>query len=286
MAELAPVASLPGGKNYVSSNDAPLTIAVLVKYVPDAQFDRHLDSTTGRVNRSESILSELDEYPLEAALQIAEARGGAKAGNRVVAITVGGDDASAALKKALQIGAYEAIHVNDPAIIGSDVSGTALILAAAVRTLGSVDLVLTGMASTDGETSLVPAQVAAHLNIAQLGFARSVAVEGAEVVGERNAHGSLERIRCALPALAAVTDQANEPRFPKFKEIMAARKRPVTTLSLSELGIAAEQVGVAGAKTEIISAAPRPGRTSGTVITDTGDAGVKLVDFLADSKLL
>ncbi|MCW1250412.1 electron transfer flavoprotein subunit beta/FixA family protein [Acaricomes phytoseiuli] len=263
-----------------------MTIAVLVKYVPDAQFDRHLTGDQGVLDRSESILSELDEYALEAALQIVEERGGQKAGNRVIAITMGPEDAATALKKALQIGAFEGVHLSDAALAGSDVAGTSLALAAVIRQLGGVDLVLCGMSSTDGETSLVPAQLAARLGLPQLTFASSLEAGEATITGTRQFGSIVEDIEVTLPAVVSVTDQANDPRYPNFKTIMAARKRPVQTMTLAELGLSPDQVGFAGAKAVVQQAAAKPPRSAGVVITDNGDAGVKLVDFLTEQKIL
>ncbi|WP_179389149.1 electron transfer flavoprotein subunit beta/FixA family protein [Psychromicrobium silvestre] len=266
-----------------------MTIAVLVKYVPDAQFDRHLKETNEggyALERAESILSELDEYPLEAALQLAEARGGEAAGNRVIAVTMGSDAAIGAVKKALQIGAYEGVQLSDPALAGSDVSATSLALAALIRSLGPVDLVLTGMASTDGETSLVPAQLAARLGMPQLTFASSLELNDGVLTARRDGDAYAEVLEAALPAVVSVTDQINQPRYPNFKGIMAAKKRQVSVLSLADIGVEPAQVGAAGALTVVAEASPRPPRSAGVIITDEGDAGVKLVDFLAEQKLL
>jgi electron transfer flavoprotein beta subunit len=262
-----------------------LKIVVLVKHVPDAQFDRHIGAER-TLDRSESILSELDEYALEAALQLTDARGGDKAGNEVIAVTMGGPDAANALKKALQIGASSGVHLSDEALAGSDAWATSLALAAAIRTLGDVDLVVTGMASTDGETSLVPAQLAERLGLPQLTFASSLEVSGSTVTIQRDGDGVTETVEAELPALVSVTDQANEPRYPNFKGILAAKKKKVSTLSLAEVGLDAGQVGSAGSLTAVESAQPRPARAAGTIITDEGDAGVKLVDFLAAQKLI
>ncbi|MDQ4491025.1 electron transfer flavoprotein subunit beta/FixA family protein [Sinomonas sp. ASV486] len=262
-----------------------LKIVVLVKHVPDAQFDRHLGAQ-GPLDRSESILSELDEYALEAALQLTDARGGDKGGNEVVALTMGGPDAANALKKALQIGASSGVHVSDEALAGSDASATSLALAEAIRSLGDVDIVLTGMASTDGETSLVPAQLAERLDLPQLTFASSLEISGSTARIQRDGDGVAETVEAELPALISVTDQANEPRYPNFKGILAAKKKKIATLSLGDLGLEADQVGAAGSLTAVESAQPRPARGAGTIITDEGDAGVKLVDFLAAQKLI
>jgi len=266
-----------------------LKIIVLVKHVPDAQFDRHLNGEGYTTDRDESILSELDEYALEAALQLAEARGGSKAGNQVIALSMGPSGAVNAVKKSLQMGATEGVHLTDGALAGSDAAATSLALAAAIRHLGSgspVDLVLTGMASTDGETSLVPAQLAERLGLPQVTFASALEVDGGRLTARRDADTFSETVEAALPAVVSVTDQINEPRYPNFKGIIAAKRKTITTLSLSDIGVDPSQVGHAGSWTTVTSAEERPPRTAGTIITDEGDAGIKLVDFLAAQKLL
>lgn len=263
-----------------------LKIVVLVKHVPDAQFDRHLTGQGNTVDRDESILSELDEYALEAALQLSEARGGAKAGNEVIALSMGPAGAVNSVKKSLQIGASSGVHLNDDALAGSDAAATSLALAAVIRSLGPVDLVLTGMASTDGETSLVPAQLAERLGVPQVTFASALELNGTTLTARRDGDGHSDTVEASLPALVSVTDQINEPRYPNFKGILAAKKKKITTLALSDIGIDAGQVGAAGSLTAVETAAARPPRTAGTIITDDGDAGIKLVDFLAAQKLL
>jgi electron transfer flavoprotein beta subunit len=268
-----------------------LHVAVLVKHVPDAQFDRHIDGGDLTTIRSESILSELDEYALEAALQLVEANGGAAAGHRVTALTMGPAAAVNAVKKSLQIGVDDGVHLTDDALHGSDASATSRALAALVEHEGPFDLILTGMASTDGETSIVPAQLAERLDLPQITFAASLelaghADEGWTLTARRDNDTFAETIEAALPALVSVTDQINEPRYPNFKGIMAAKKKPIRVVSLADLGLSPEDVGAAGSWTSVEDAAPRPPRSQGVVITDEGDAGIRLVDFLAGQKLL
>ncbi|WP_315912970.1 electron transfer flavoprotein subunit beta/FixA family protein [Arthrobacter sp. lap29] len=266
--------------------NSALNIVVLVKYVPDAQFDRQLSGAAHALDRSESILSELDEYALEAALALTDARGGVKGGNTVTALTVGPASAAVAVKKSLQIGATQGLHVCDDALAGSDAWATSLVLAAAIKSLGPVDLVITGMASTDGETSIVPAQLSARLGLPQITFASALEVDGNTVTARRDGDEFSEEIQATLPALVSVTDQANDPRYPNFKGILAAKKKKVTTVSLADLGISADAVGHAGSLTKVTAAAERPARSAGTIITDAGDAGIQLVDFLAAAKLI
>jgi electron transfer flavoprotein beta subunit len=266
-----------------------LKIIVLVKHVPDAQFDRHLSGANHTADRSESILSELDEYALEAALQLSEARGGEPAGNKVIALSMGPAGAVNAVKKSLQIGATEGVHLSDEALAGSDAAATSLALAAAIRHLGAdtpADLILTGMASTDGETSLVPAQLAERLGLPQVTFAASLELDGAKLTARRDGDSHADTIEATLPALVSVTDQINEPRYPNFKGIMAAKKKTITTLSLEDIGVEPALVGLSGSWTAVSTAGVRPPRTAGTIITDEGDAGIQLVEFLAAQKLL
>ena len=266
-----------------------MKIVVLVKHVPDAQFERHLSGPGHTVDRSESILSELDEYALEAALQISEANGGEKGGNTVIALTMGADGASNSIKKSLQIGASEGYHLSDPALAGSDAAATSLALAAAIQRIaqdGPVDLVIGGMASTDGETSLVPAQLAERLGLPQVTFAASLEIDGGTLTARREGDTSALTVEADLPAVVSVTDQINDPRYPNFKGIMAAKKKTITTLSLADIGLDPAQVGRAGSWTAVETAEARPPRTAGTIITDEGDAGIRLVDFLAAQKLL
>ncbi len=267
-----------------------LHIAVLVKHVPDAQFDRHIDGDDLTTVRTESILSELDEYALEAALQVVEAHGGATAGHRVTAITMGPPAAVAAVKKSLQIGADDGVHLTDEALYGSDASATSKALAALLRHAGPFDLILTGMASTDGETSLVPAQLAERLDLPQVTFASSLELsrgdDGWILAARRDNDTFAETVEAPLPALVSVTDQINEPRYPNFKGIMAAKKKQIVVHSLADIGLQPDEVGFAGSWTKVEAAAPRPPRSQGVVITDEGDAGIRLVDFLAGQKLL
>jgi electron transfer flavoprotein beta subunit len=270
-----------------NSSGTALKVLVLVKHVPDAQFERVLTGAGNTVDRSDSILSELDEYALEAALQLTEARGGAKAGHTVTALSMGPAAAVNAVKKSLQMGATDGVHLTDPALAGSDAAATSLALARAVEHLGGFDLIVTGMASTDGETSLVPSQLAERLGLPQLTFASAVELSDDDVLTvRRDGEAATQTLQAPLPALVSVTDQANEPRYPNFKGIIAAKKKKITELSLADIGLAADQVGPAGSWTEVLSAEARPPRGSGTVITDQGDAGIKLVDFLAEQKLL
>ncbi|GAA2760498.1 electron transfer flavoprotein subunit beta/FixA family protein [Actinopolymorpha rutila] len=263
-----------------------MNIVVCVKYVPDATAERGFDPGDRTVDRSgvPGLLSELDEYAVEAALKLADA-GDAE----VTVLTVGPADAADALKKSLQMGAGKAVHVLDDAIHGSDSVGTSLVLAEAVRKLGGeqpVDLVLCGMASTDGSMSVVPAMLAERLDLPQVTFASELEVGDGTVRIRRDGEAATETVEAALPAVVSVTDQANEPRYPSFKGIMAAKKKPVQTWSLTDLGVDAGAVGLAAAWTAVDSFEARPPRQKGTVVTDEGDGGQRLVAYLAEQRFV
>ncbi len=267
-----------------------MNIVVCVKYVPDSQADRGFepgDSTTDRCG-VQSRLSELDEYAVEEALKIVEAGEG-----QVTVLTVGPQGASDAIKRALQMGAHAGVHVTDEAIAGSDSIATSLVIASAVQKIteaGAVDLVLTGMASTDGVMSVVPAMVAERLGLPQVTYASELTVEGGPGAGtvtiRRDGDASTQIIRAALPALVSVTDQINEPRYPSFKGIMAAKKKPVQTWGLADIGVDPSLVGLQAAWTSIETVDARPARTAGEIVKDEGDGGRRLADYLVGHKLV
>lgn len=265
-----------------------MNIVVCIKYVPDAQSELTFsasDNTTDRLG-VEGLLSELDEYAIEAGLKLAEAAAGGVAENTVTVLTVGPGKAADAIKKALQMGAHAGVHVSDEAIHGSDAAATSLILAEAVKKIGSPDLILTGMASTDGTMGVVPAMLAERLGLPQVTLAAELTVDGGTVTIRRDGDTASVTITASLPALVSVTDQINEPRYPSFKGIMAAKKKPVETWSLADLGLGAGSVGVGAAWTKVESFTKRPPRAKGQIVTDEGDGGTQLAEFLTTHKFV
>ncbi|MFF4161011.1 electron transfer flavoprotein subunit beta/FixA family protein [Streptomyces sp. NPDC001678] len=260
-----------------------LRIVVTVKYVPDATGDRHFaeDLTVDR-DDVDGLLSELDEYAVEQALQIKEA---ADDDAEITVLTVGPEDAKDALRKALSMGADKAVHVEDDDLHGTDALGTSLVLAKALEHVG-YDLVISGMASTDGGMGVVPAMLAERLGVPQVTLLSEVAVEGGKVTGRRDGDAASEQLEASLPAVVSVTDQSGEARYPSFKGIMAAKKKPVESLDLSDLGIEADEVGLDGAWTTVDEATERPARTAGTIVKDEGEGGKQLAEFLAGQKFV
>nr|WP_202450215.1 electron transfer flavoprotein subunit beta/FixA family protein [Streptomyces sp. SID4917] len=262
-----------------------MRIVVCVKYVPDATGDRHFaDDLTVDRDDVDGLLSELDEYAVEQALQIADDFDG-DGDAEITVLTVGPEDAKDALRKALSMGADKAVHVEDDDLHGTDVIGTSLVLAKAIEKTG-YDLVICGMASTDGTMGVLPAILAERLGVPQVTLLSDVSVEDGLVKGRRDGDTASELLEASLPAVVSVTDQSGEARYPSFKGIMAAKKKPVQSLDLEDLEIDADEVGLAGAWTAVGSAAERPARTAGTIVKDEGEGGKRLAEFLASQKFI
>ncbi|MFC9733989.1 electron transfer flavoprotein subunit beta/FixA family protein [Streptomyces roseolus] len=259
-----------------------LRIVVCVKYVPDATGDRKFaDDLTVDREDVDGLLSELDEYAVEQALQIAEEADDAE----VTVLTVGPEDARDALRKALSMGADKAVHVDDESIHGSDVMATSLVLAKAIEKTG-YDLVIAGMASTDGTMGVLPAILAERLGVPQVTLLSEVKVEDGVVTGRRDGDTASEQLQASLPAVVSVTDQSGEARYPSFKGIMAAKKKPVEELELDDLDIDEDEVGLEGSWTAVDSADERPARTAGTIVKDEGEGGKQLAEYLASQKFI
>ncbi|GGS63081.1 electron transfer flavoprotein subunit beta [Streptomyces parvus] len=259
-----------------------MRIVVCVKYVPDATGDRRFaDDLTLDREDVDGLLSELDEYAVEQALQIADEADDAE----ITVVTVGPEDAKDALRKALSMGADKAVHVEDDDLHGTDVMGTSLVLAKAVEKTG-YDLVICGMASTDGVMGVLPALLAERLGVPQVTLLSEVSVNDGVVTGRRDGDTATEQLEASLPAVVSVTDQSGEARYPSFKGIMAAKKKPVESLDLEDLELDADEVGLAGAWTAVDSATERPARTAGTIVKDEGEGGKQLAEFLAGQKFI
>ena len=258
-----------------------MKIVTLVKYVPDATGDREFadDNTVDR-DAADGLLSELDEYAVEQALQIKEAGDDVE----VVALTMGDDDASDAIKKALQMGADAGIHVCDDDIHGSDAMVTSKILAAAIEKIGP-DLVVTGMSSTDGGMGVMGAMLAERLGWAQVTMGSEVSVDGDTVKLKRDTDTSTQHIEAALPAIVSVTDQSGEARYPSMKNIMAAKKKKVDEWDLDDLDL--EDAGMEASYTQVTETNERPPKEAGRVVTDEdGSGAAELVEFLSAGKYL
>ena len=260
-----------------------MKIVVLAKHVPDATGERTFASD-GTVDRASSagLLSELDEYAVEQALQLAEDRDDVE----VVIMTRGPQDAADAIKRALQMGASAAIHINDDAVHGSDALATSLVLAEAIKKAGP-DLVICGMASTDGTMGVVPTMIAERLGwpAATLGATLSVVEDRLTI--RRDTDVASLMIEAPLPAIVSVTDQSGEARYPSMKGILAAKKKPVESWTLADLGIDPTAVGLEAAWSKVLQTTPRPPKEPGRVVVDEDGAGSSaLVEFLTAGKYI
>jgi electron transfer flavoprotein beta subunit len=266
-----------------------MNIVVCVKYVPDSTADRRFegDQTVDRVG-VDGLLSELDEYAVEQALQVKE-----KVGDAVLTVlSIGPEQATDAIRKALQMGADRGVHVTDEQISGSCAVTTSLVMAEAVKKIGATleggwDLVVCGMASTDGSMGVLPAMLAERLAVPAVTLGSEITVEGTTVRIRRDGDAATETVEGTLPLVLSVTDQSGEARYPSFKGIMAAKKKPMETWSLADLGVDAELVGLSASYSVVEATEARPARTAGEVVKDEDGSGAQaLVGFLASKKFI
>jgi len=264
-----------------------MNIVVLVKQVPDTYSERKLrdDGVLDR-DATDAVLDEINERAVEAALQLKEAAADSGDGSEVTVLTMGPDRATDAIRKALSMGADKAVHLSDEALAGSDAVATAKVLAKAIGTVEGVDLVLAGNEASDGRGAAVPAMVADVLGWPALTHVRELTVEGGAVTGRRETDDGVTVLTAELPVVVSVSEKINEPRYPSFKGIMAAKKKPVASLSLADVGVDAGEVGLANALTTVTSASPKPPKSAGEKVSDEGDGGDKIASFLVGQKLI
>jgi len=259
-----------------------MNIVVCVKQVPDTWAERTLRTDDSRLDRAsvDGVINELDEYAIEEGLRLAEAHGG-----EVTILSMGPEKASESIRKALSMGADKAVHLVDDALEGSDALATSLALATVLRRTG-FDLVILGSESTDARMGVLPAMLAERLGVPQLTLASKVEVDGSAITIQRQTDYGYDTVAGTLPAVVSVVEKINEPRYPSFKGIMAAKKKPVEVLSLADAGIDPARMGLGAAATEVVSFARRPPREAGTIVKDEGDGGVKAAEFLAAQKFV
>jgi electron transfer flavoprotein beta subunit len=247
--------------------------------VPDTSADKRIDPASKRLVRSgvETVLNPFDEYAIEAALQL---RDKLADGSTVTIVSMAPETGKEIVRKALAMGADDAVMLSDPALGGSDVWGTAYALAAGIRATG-FDLVLCGTQSTDANTGELPGALAEYLGVAGLTYAREISVDAGRVRVKRETETGYQTLSAALPALVSVTKSANEPRYPSLKGIMGAKKKEIKMLAAADLTLA-KAVGSDGAKTEVTELAAPPARAKGKTITaaDGADCARQIVEIL------
>ncbi len=259
-----------------------MNIVVCVKQVPDTWAERKLKPGDATLDREsvDGLINELDEYAIEEALQIKEAHGG-----EVTVLTMGPEKASESVRKALSMGADKAVHLLDDALAGSDVLQTSYALAQVLGSIG-FDLVVLGAESTDARMGAMAAMLAERLGVPQLSLASKVEIDGTAMTIQRQSEDGYWKVAADLPAVISVVEKINEPRYPSFKGIMAAKKKPMQVMSLADAGIDPSLVGLANAATEVVDFAERPPRQAGTIVKDEGDGGNKAAEFLVRGKFI
>jgi electron transfer flavoprotein beta subunit len=264
----------------------PLHVVVLVKQVPDTYSERRLREDDWTLDRdaTDPVIDEIDTRGVEAGLQLVEEHGG-----EVTVLTMGPERATEALRKALAMGAAKAVHVQDERLAGACALQTSLALAAALRTL-SPDVVITGNESTDGRTGSLPSMLAERLGMPQLTSARSLRLDpqSRSLSAERVHDSGVTELAASLPAVVSVNEKANEPRYPNFKGIMSAKKKPVTVLGLDDLDVDPSRFGPGATSTTVVDGAPRPPRAAGEKLTDdgSGNSVAAVLDYLVAGRLL
>jgi electron transfer flavoprotein beta subunit len=252
-----------------------MNIAVLVKQVPDTFSERTLGDDH-RLDResADAVIDEIDSRGVEIALQLVEAAGG-----EVTVVTMGPDRATEALRKALAMGADRAVHVVDDALAGADALVTSAVLAAALGR-ERYDLVIAGNETTDGRTGSVPSMLAERLGLPAVTQVQKIAVDGGVLRAERADESGYSDVTAPLPALVSVTEKITEPRYPNFKGLMKAKKKPIESVTAAQLGVAVSPANV------VLDATPAPPRTAGQKVTDDGSGGQRIADFLAAARLI
>lgn len=259
-----------------------MDIAVLVKQVPDTWSDRKLVEPDWTLDResADAIIDEIDTRGVETALLLVEEHGG-----EVTVVTMGGERATESVRKALAMGAHKAIHISDDGLAGSCALQTSAVLAAAIKPLG-VDLVITGNESTDGAGGVVSSMLAERLGWPQLTSIRLLTVANGAAKAERVNDAGYSDVSANLPVVVSVTEKINEPRYPSFKGIMAAKKKPVASVGIADLDLDPATTGSANASTTIRSAIVRPPRDAGVKVSDDGTAAADVAQFLAAARLI
>lgn len=261
-----------------------MKVIVPVKRVPDTAGEKVIDESTNTMDRDagETVLCPVNEFAIEEAVKLKESSGA-----EVTVLLIGPEEAQPTIRKALSYGLDGAIQITDDAISGSDALGTARVLAAALQD-AEFDVVIFGNQSTDARTSLVPAAVAELLDLPSLTYARFMEVDGESITVHRENEEGWDVVESTLPAVVSVVEAINEPRYPNFKGIMAAKSKPLDVKSLADLGVEPDDVGMGDASATMYEFTPRPPKEAGTVVTDEGDGSgaAALADWMEEQKFI
>ena len=255
-----------------------MNVVVLVKQIPDPNNPYQLEGNRLKRSGVQNVLDPGDEFGVEAGLKLAEAAGG-----EVTVVSMGPASAMEAIRKALSMGAAKGVLVTDDQLAGSDALATARVLAAAIKRAGEFDLVIAGVESTDGSSGIVPGMIAELLGVPQITFAKHLELKDSTLVVNRQTVKGYDVVECPLPAVLTVTAGVNEPRYPTFKGIMQAKSKPVDQVTVSDLGLSAEDVK---ATQEVAKVEPAPARGAGEKFEDDGTGAAKVADFLKNAKVI
>jgi electron transfer flavoprotein beta subunit len=258
-----------------------MNVIVCVKQIPDPANPGALDPSSNTLKRDgKLILDESDSYGVEMALQLVDKAGGGE----VSLVSMAPNGEVSGLRTALAMGAAKGVLVSDPSLQGSDALTTAKVLAAAIKRAGEADLVIAATESTDGYTGTVPEQIAEILGLPSVTFAKHLAIADGKLEAQRQTEEGYDDVTCPLPALVSVTAGVVEPRYPSFKGIMAAKSKPVDTVTAADLGVT--PVGWDGAGQKISNVAQAEARAAGTIVEDDGEGFAKIVSFLENLKVI
>lgn len=259
-----------------------MKIVVCAKVIPASSVTIEIDPATKRMVRK-GVAHELDPAAasaVEEGLRLTE-----KGGGEVKVITMGIGDVTIGIRNALAMGAHSAVHLLDDALAGSDALGTAKALAAAIKK-EPFDLVICAAESSDSYSGVVPGQLAELLGIPPVTFAKEIAVDGNKITIKRQSESGYDVVEAELPVLVSVTSGINEPRYPQLKGIMAAKKKEIKVYTAADLGLGPDQVGASGAREKVLTVGRPPARQAGKIITDEGEGGKQVADFLAELKII
>ncbi|MFA9444906.1 electron transfer flavoprotein subunit beta [Egicoccus sp. AB-alg6-2] len=261
-----------------------MKVIVPVKRVPDTAGEKNIDPNDKTVDRDgiESVLCPINEFSIEEAVRLKESHGA-----EVKVLLMGPESAQPILRKALSYGLDAAVQITDDALAGSDAIGTARAIAKALEG-EEFDLVIFGNQATDARTCVVPAAVAEILGLPSLTYARHLEVDGDKVVVHREHEEGYDVVESTLPAIVSVVEAINEPRYPSFKGIMAAKSKPLDVKSAADLGVDTSQVGQANARAVLTEFEQRPPKEAGTIVEDdgSGSTAAQLADWMQSKKFV
>jgi len=259
-----------------------LNVVVCGKVIPASTVIIELDANSKRMVRK-GVPHELDPMAasaVEEGLRLVEKNGGA-----LTLITMGSSDVTIGIRNALAMGATSAVHILDDAVAGSDTLATAKLLAAAIKKQ-EFDIVLCATESGDSYSGIVHGQIAQLLGIPPLTFAKEITVDGDKISIKRQSESGYDVVESTLPALVACSSGINEPRYPQLKGIMGAKKKEIKVYSAADLGFSPDQVGEKGAREKVLTISRPAKREAGKVVTDEGEGGKQIADFLAEIKVI